>query len=85
MTARRASAPDRRAVRGASRPHVGGRQTRSLVGLARGTAGGAARLKALLTPYPAEEMTCWRVSARVGSVRNNDASLIEPIAVNEPA
>jgi hypothetical protein len=25
-------------------------------------------------------MTCWPVSARVGNVRNNDASLIEPIA-----
>jgi putative SOS response-associated peptidase YedK len=26
------------------------------------------------------EMTCWPVSARVGNVRNNDPSLIEPIA-----
>jgi len=24
-------------------------------------------------------MTCWPVSARVGNVKNNDASLIEPI------
>ena len=40
----------------------------------------SAELKALLAPYPAEEMTCWPVSARVGSVRNNDPSLIEPIA-----
>jgi putative SOS response-associated peptidase YedK len=31
-------------------------------------------------PYPAEGMTCWPVSARVGNVRNNDPSLIEPIA-----
>jgi putative SOS response-associated peptidase YedK len=38
------------------------------------------RLKALLAPYPSEEMMCWPVSARVGSVKNNDASLIEPIA-----
>jgi putative SOS response-associated peptidase YedK len=37
-------------------------------------------LKALLAPYPSEGMTCWPVSARVGSVKNNDASLIEPIA-----
>jgi putative SOS response-associated peptidase YedK len=37
-------------------------------------------LKALLTPFPSEEMTCWPVSSRVGNVRNNDASLIEPIA-----
>jgi hypothetical protein len=28
----------------------------------------------------AEEMTCWPVSARVGYVKNNDPSLIEPIA-----
>ena len=38
-----------------------------------------ARLKALLYPYPAEEMTCWPVSTRVGKVKNNDASLIEPV------
>ena len=30
------------------------------------------QLKALLTPYPADDMICWRVSARVGNVRNND-------------
>ena len=39
-----------------------------------------AELKALLKPFPSEEMTCWPVSPRVGNVRNNDASLIEPIA-----
>jgi putative SOS response-associated peptidase YedK len=39
-----------------------------------------AELKALLKPFPSEEMTCWPVSSRVGNVRNNDASLIEPIA-----
>jgi putative SOS response-associated peptidase YedK len=38
------------------------------------------QLKALLTPYPSEEMTCWPVSMRVGNVKNNDPSLIEPIA-----
>jgi putative SOS response-associated peptidase YedK len=38
------------------------------------------RLKALLAPYPSEEMTCLPVSARVGNVKNNDPSLIEPIA-----
>jgi putative SOS response-associated peptidase YedK len=40
----------------------------------------ARQLKALLAPYPAEEMTCWPVSVRVGNVKNNDPSLIEPIA-----
>jgi putative SOS response-associated peptidase YedK len=38
------------------------------------------QLKALLTPYPADDMICWPVSARVGNVRNNDSSLIEPVA-----
>jgi hypothetical protein len=28
-----------------------------------------------------EEMTCWPVSTRVGNVRNNDPSLIEPVAL----
>jgi len=39
------------------------------------------QLKDLLAPYPSEEMMCWPVSARVGNVKNNDASLIEPVAV----
>jgi hypothetical protein len=37
-------------------------------------------LKALLAPYPSDEMICWPVSARVGNVKNNDPSLIEPVA-----
>ena len=37
-------------------------------------------LTALLAPYPADEMTCWPVSLRVGNVKNNDPSLIEAIA-----
>jgi hypothetical protein len=37
-------------------------------------------LKALLAPFPSEEMTCWPVSARVGNVKNNDPSLIDPMA-----
>jgi putative SOS response-associated peptidase YedK len=37
-------------------------------------------LTSLLAPYPADDMICWPVSARVGNVRNNDASLIEPLA-----
>jgi putative SOS response-associated peptidase YedK len=40
----------------------------------------AAQLKALLAPYPSDDMICWPVSARVGSVRNNDSTLIEPVA-----
>ena len=40
-----------------------------------------AQLKAMLVPYPSTEMTCWPVSPRVGNVKNNDPSLIEPIGV----
>jgi len=39
------------------------------------------QLKTLLAPYPSEEMTCWPISMRVGNVKNNDPSLIEPIGV----
>jgi putative SOS response-associated peptidase YedK len=35
----------------------------------------------LLAPYPADRMIAWPVSAHVGNVRNNDSSLIEPVAV----
>ncbi|HEU0215996.1 MAG TPA: SOS response-associated peptidase [Stellaceae bacterium] len=40
----------------------------------------ASRLKALLVPYPSEKMAIWPVSKRVGNVRNNDPSLIEPVS-----
>src|SRR5438270_13170426 len=36
-------------------------------------------LKALLAPFPSDGMIGWPVNARVGYVKNNDASLIEPI------
>ena len=39
------------------------------------------QLHALLAPYPADGMTMWPVDKRVGNVRNNDPSLIEPIAL----
>jgi putative SOS response-associated peptidase YedK len=38
------------------------------------------RLKALLAPFPAQEMVAWPVSPRVGNVKNDDESLIGPIA-----
>jgi len=37
----------------------------------------ARQLKTMLAPYPAEQMTCWPVSRRVGNVKNNDPTLIE--------
>jgi putative SOS response-associated peptidase YedK len=39
------------------------------------------RLKALLVPYPPDDMVIWPVDRRVGNVKNNDPSLIEPIAL----
>ena len=69
-----------RIVRGASQPHARGAATRRMAVVARRTAGGLPQLKALLAPCPSNEMICWRVSIRVGNVKNNDPSLIEPIA-----
>jgi hypothetical protein len=43
------------------------------------------RVKRLLGFCLADEMTCWPVSARAGSVTNKYPSLIEPTAVNAPA
>jgi putative SOS response-associated peptidase YedK len=51
-----------------------------VAGLARRGAADADRLRALLAPYPAEDMKMWLASARVGNVRNNDPSLIEPVS-----
>jgi putative SOS response-associated peptidase YedK len=36
-------------------------------------------LKSLLVPYQGE-MVKWAVSLRVGNVKNNDSSLIEPVS-----
>ena len=36
-------------------------------------------LKALLAPYPSDQMVFWPVSRRVGNVKNNDLSLIEAV------
>jgi putative SOS response-associated peptidase YedK len=38
-------------------------------------------LKGMLGPHPPGEMMCWPASQRVGNVRNNYPSLIEPIAI----
>jgi putative SOS response-associated peptidase YedK len=39
------------------------------------------QLKALLAPYPSDDMICRPVSARVGNVKNNDPTLIDPISL----
>ena len=41
----------------------------------------ARQLKAMLAPYASEGMMCWPVSPWVESVKNNDPSLVEPVAV----
>jgi putative SOS response-associated peptidase YedK len=46
---------------------------------------GPAQLKAMLAPYPLDEMTCGAMSPRVGNIENNDASVIEPIAASKGA
>jgi putative SOS response-associated peptidase YedK len=38
-------------------------------------------LMAMLKPYPAAAMEAYPVSTRVGSVKNTDAGLIEPVEV----
>jgi len=38
-----------------------------------------AELKALLKPYPAEDMTLWPVDKRIGNVKNDDPSLAEAL------
>ena len=35
----------------------------------------------MLAPYPSAEMIRWPVGPRVGNVKNNDPSVIEPIAL----
>jgi putative SOS response-associated peptidase YedK len=41
-----------------------------------------ATLKGLLRPYAAKLMTMWPVDKRVGNVKNNDPSLIEPVSLS---
>jgi putative SOS response-associated peptidase YedK len=40
-----------------------------------------AQLKRPLVPYPSDDMISWPASTRVGNVKNNDPSLIEPIVL----
>ncbi len=39
-------------------------------------------IKDMMRPYPAEDMTLWPVSKRVGNVRNNDAELLTPVEID---
>jgi putative SOS response-associated peptidase YedK len=40
---------------------------------------GEAELKALLRPYPADEMQMWEISSRVNTPANDDPAIIEPV------
>jgi len=73
----------KRAVRGASQSDAGSPRAGDMAGPAwlGEEPADPRQLKALLAPYPSAAMTCWPVSLRVGNVTNNDASLIEPIAL----
>jgi hypothetical protein len=70
-----------RAVRGASQPDAGGPQSRDLAAWLGEEPADARQLKGLLAPYPSEEMFAWPIGPRVGNVKNNDPSLVEPIAL----
>jgi putative SOS response-associated peptidase YedK len=45
----------------------------------------AAELKPLLAQYPEDELQFWPVSKRVGSVKNDDQHLTDPVAEDAPA
>ena len=68
-----------RAVRADPQPNAGDPAVVGVAAVDREDAAEPDQLKAVLRPYPAEGMTCWLVSARVGNVRT-DPSLIEPIS-----
>ncbi len=36
----------------------------------------------MMRPYPAEDMTLWPVSKRVGKVAENDAELLTPVEID---
>jgi putative SOS response-associated peptidase YedK len=38
-------------------------------------------LKALLKPFPADQMRIWPISPRVNSPRNDDPDIVTPIAI----
>ncbi|HEV2160910.1 MAG TPA: SOS response-associated peptidase [Stellaceae bacterium] len=37
------------------------------------------QLRAMLRPYPAREMEAFKIGPRIGNVKNDDASLVEPV------
>ena len=41
--------------------------------------------KEILVPFPADRMKFWAISPRVNSPRNNDETILDPIAVDVQA
>jgi putative SOS response-associated peptidase YedK len=39
-------------------------------------------IQQMIKPYPADEMRAYKVSSRVNNARNDDAALIEPVALD---
>jgi putative SOS response-associated peptidase YedK len=68
-------------MRGASQPDAGGSGSETWPAWLGEEPAYARQLTAILAPYPSEEMTCGPVSPRVGNVKHNDPSLIEPTSV----
>ena len=61
--------------------HAGRLETAGVAGMTRRRPATERDLKAMLAPYPSEDMISWPVSQRVGNVKNNYPSLIEPIVL----
>jgi hypothetical protein len=71
-----------RIVRPPAQPHARGSRARGLPAWLGEEVPDEVQLKSLLAPYPSEGMTCWPVSSRVGNVKNNDPSLVDPVVLS---
>jgi putative SOS response-associated peptidase YedK len=56
-----------------------GSEAGTLAAMARRTTGRRGAAQGDAGPLPSDAMICWPVSPRVGSVKNNDPGLVEPI------
>jgi putative SOS response-associated peptidase YedK len=73
--------PAERIMRGAAQPDARGIETGRLALVARRAADRAGAGQGAADPYPSDGMIAWPVSPRVGNVKNNDPSLIEPVVL----
>jgi hypothetical protein len=63
-------------LRRVARPDAGHSRSASLAGGLGEQPANPAPLKAMLEPYPSDEMTCWPLNS-LGKFKNNDPALIE--------